>query len=107
MAVQELLRLENSSNESIELASVVHKQQMFDLFASYCILDLLAMVEGIPGLIAILKSIKQKDLGDLANRVHFENSMKEIFDFLLKGWHHIVNWKTLLHKFQLAVENIL
>jgi hypothetical protein len=55
------------------ITSRTHMHQMFEMFIPYRVLDLLAMVEGIPGLVAVPKHIKMANLGIMAKTVGFNH----------------------------------
>jgi hypothetical protein len=73
MAVRQLLYLDKEANASVDLTSGAHMHQVLEMFVAYRVLDLLAVVEGIPSPVAIPKQIKAKNLGCMEKHVCFDH----------------------------------
>lgn len=83
MAVRQILSINNEADKGVALESM-HKGQihtMFELFVSYCVLDHLAAVEGIPSPVAVPKQTRYENLGNVDRKVYLNGLTRSIFDF--------------------------
>ena len=88
--------------------STTHMQRMLDMFVSYRVLDLLALVEEVPGLLSVKRRMRSPDLGRIEKTVGSNNLFAMAFDrvFFLKGWHYMTDWKALVLKFEQCVNKM-
>ena len=63
LAARQLLCMGKNISKDVDITSRSHMHQMFQMFIPYRVLDLLALVEGIPGLVVAPKQIKMANLG--------------------------------------------
>jgi hypothetical protein len=73
MAVRQLLSLDKETDTGMDCSAGTHVYQMLEMFVFYRVLDLLAVVEGIAGLVSVPKQIKLANLGPMEKIVCFDN----------------------------------
>jgi len=89
--VRRLLCFPKEDNDSAATAtestsiSTTHMQLMLDMFVSYRVLDMLALVEGVPGLVSVERQMRSSDLRCVERTVSFNNLFPVVLDIFFEG----------------------
>jgi hypothetical protein len=78
IGMRQLLYFRDQGDQHLDNNSSVkgHMHQLFEMFVSYRILDLLALVEGIPCLKSFPRQIKLPNLGHAEKNVSYTDSAR-------------------------------